>query len=61
MIHTSTRLMDAVSNSKFTWGDNDATFVALDRFIDKFPECDSVLAGAIVAPPSADIFVLLEE
>lgn len=52
--------MESVSSSKFTWGDNDATFVRLDRF------CD-VIRGVQhhwleeVELSSADIYVLLEE
>jgi hypothetical protein len=53
--------LESVNNSQFAWGTNDATFVRLDRFCDEIPGAEECLDGAIVAAPSADIFVLLEE
>lgn len=52
--------MATVNSSKFSWGDNDATFVRFDRF------CDVIRVVhhhwlEDVELSSADIYVLLEE
>jgi hypothetical protein len=53
--------MEAVSNSKFTWGDNDAaTFVRFDRFCDVIRVVQHHWLEEVELS-SADIYVLLEE
>lgn len=53
--------MEEVASTKFTWGGNDFTFVSLNRLIDEFAILEDILDGMIVAPPSDEIYVLLEQ
>jgi hypothetical protein len=53
--------MEEVASTKFTWGANDFTFVSLSRLIEEFAILEDILDGMIVAPPSAEIYVLLEQ
>lgn len=53
--------MEEVASTKFTWGSNDFTFVRLSRLIEEFAILEDILDGMIVAPPSAEIYVLLEQ
>jgi len=53
--------MEEVASTNFTWGHNDFTFAKLSRLIEEFVVLEEILDGMIVAPPSAEIYVLLEQ